>query len=183
MLFCAQNMLKHKIDSNVRYSSNTVQNPRLNSIDLFCTAGSTGFHALNCIQNSHNGYQLWHRKRVKKLNFIVDFIYLSCISRPALSLWFALILHITKVAARVIMRDISRMCARVRGAYWVASPRPPFYNQLITLKRWSGPGSKVNCGIPHHPPSTQYVLPYIYHQRCLTFCVYSVVCVCTQFIS
>lgn len=74
------------------------------------------------------------------------------------------------------------MCVRVRGAYWVASPRPPFCNQLITLKRWSGPGSKVNCVTPP-PPSSQYVLPYINPQRldaCYLCTLHSVyVCVCS----
>ncbi len=60
------------------------------------------------------------------------------------------------------------VCVRVRGVYWVASPRPPFCNQLITLKRWSGSGSKVNCVTPP-PHSSQYVLPYI-NPQCLDAC-------------
>lgn len=70
---------------------------------------------------------------------------------------------------------------RVRGAYWVASPKPPFCNQLITLKRWSGPGSKVNCVTPP-PPSSQYVLPYINPQRldaCNLCTLHVFMCVCS----
>lgn len=188
-------MLKHKIDLNVEYSSNTVQNPRLNSIDL-CSAGSMGFHALNCIQNSHNGYQKYFISIIsiiKKETLNVYFFHLFWILslfRPALSHWFARILHVTEEAACVISCMIYCVRVRVSGEHIGLPPLGP--PSAISWSPWKDGvfQGQRSTGIPQHPLD----LSMYYHIftitastvhcfLCYIQCLFHCVCACSFFLN